>query len=220
MKFLLVFVLSAQVLFGLGSCSAAVDPPGSGEAATTPIVLCSASETFEIDQAQKVRDELSRRPPPPTRRLTQIAEALNDAASCTMSLPPPNAEMAGTLYVLLGNAYLSREDYPSASRAYEGADQYYSRLKFPSLMWLEALRGEARAQFRMGDLPSADRAASRQSELASSWVEKKGFVRAALVDALRFQAQVYDHEGKSELGSAVRDKADRLEAESGPTANR
>lgn len=219
MKFLLVSVLSAQVLFGLGSCSAAVDPPGSGEAATTPVVLCSAREAFEIDQAQKVRDELSRRPPPPTRRLTQIAEALNDAASCTMNLSPPSAEMAGTLYVLLGNAYLSREDYPSASRAYEEAGQYYSRLKFPSLMWLEALRGEARAQVRMGDLPSADRAASRQSELASSWVEK-GFVRAALVDALRFQAQVYDREGKSGLGSALRGKADRLEAESGPTANR
>ena len=118
--------------------------------------------------------------------------------------------MVGTLYVLLGNQFLSQKDYPAASESFEAAD--YSRFQFPSLMWLEALRGKARAQFRMGDLRSADRTASRQTDLARSWVERKGFVRDALVDALRFQAQVYDAEGNSKEGNALRAEADRLES--------
>lgn len=176
------------------------------------MALCSTDGTFEIEEAQRIRDELSQRRPLSARRLKQIAKALKDEAPCTANLAPPNAEMVGTLYVLLGNQYLSQKKYSGASRSFDGADGYYSRFRFPSLMWLEALRGKARAQFRMGDLRSADRTASRQTDLARSWVERKGFVRDALVDALRFQAQVYDAEGNSKEGNALRAEADRLES--------
>ena len=79
-------------------------------------------------------------------------------------------------------------------------------------MWLEALRGESRAQFRMGELRSADRAASRQTDLARSWVQKGGFVKDALVDALRFEAQVFDTEGRSKQSNALKAEADRVES--------
>lgn len=172
------------------------------------MALCAANGTLEMHQAQEARNELGQRPPPAARRLAQIAEALNDATSCTMNLAPPGAEKVGTLDVLLGNDYLSKSQYESASREYEQAGDYYSRRQLPSLMWVEALRGDARAQLRAGKLQSADRAASKQTGLARSWVEK-GFVGAALVDSLRFQAQVYDAEGKSKLASTLRAEPDR-----------
>lgn len=211
MKLPVAFVLSALFLFGAEGVSAA-DGRSLLEAGTTAVSFCSTDRTFEMGKARRIRNELGQGQPLSAQRLKQIAKALNDAASCISKLAPPDAEMVGTLYVLLGNQYLSQNDYLGASRSFEEADGYYSRLRFPSLMWLEALRGDARAQFRMGNLRSADRSAARQTDLARSWVEKNGFVRDALVDALRFQAQVCDTEGKSKQGNALRTEADRVES--------
>lgn len=208
MKLLVTLVLSGLVLFGAGGRSAATD----SLVGTPRVTLCSADGTFETGEARRVRDELSQRRPLSARRLKEIAAALNDSRPCSLNLAPPNAEMVGTLYVLLGNQYLVRKDYSAASRSFEGADSYYSRLGFPSLMWLEALRGVTRAQFRMGKLRSADRAASRQTDLARSWVQRSGFVKDALVDSLRFEAQVSDAEGKSKQSDALEAEADRVES--------
>jgi len=209
MKLLITFLLSGLVLFGAEGCSAATGPPVS-EAGYTPVALCSAHATFQVSNAHRVRDELSQRRPVGAQRLKQIAKALSDATPCIAKLAPPNAEMVGTLYVLLGNQFLSQKDYPAASESFEAAD--YSRFQFPSLMWLEALRGEARAQFRLGNLRSADGTTSRQTDLARLWVNRNGFVRDALVDALRFQAQEYDAEGKSNESNALRTEADQVES--------
>lgn len=211
MKLLVTLVLSGLILFGAGGCSAATDSRVS-EAGTPRVALCSADGAFETGEAQRVRDELSQRRPLSARRLKQIVKALNRAAPCIANLAPPNAEMVGTLYVLLGDQYLARKYYSDASGSFERADSYYSRLGFPSLMWLEALRGEARAKFRMGELRSADRAASRQTDLARSWVQRNGFVKDALVDSLRFEAQVSDAEGKSKQSNALKAEADRVES--------
>ena len=195
-------------------CSHASESVGQDRShvAETPRALCSDSGVFDVAVAQRMRDELGQRTLS-RERVLEVTKALEHGVlQCSGSLEPPNVEMVGALYVSLGNQFLSEKDYSRAKGVFEAADRYYSGFAFPSLMWLEALRGVARSDVRLGDLQAADAVASRQTELARSWVDGQRFVRDILVDALRFEAEVSNAEKQSAKASALMSEAERLES--------
>ncbi len=174
--------------------------------------LCSDNGAIDVGAAQRLRDELGRRDLSKARRM-DIAEALEQAmAQCARAVTPPNVEVVGALYVLLGNQFLSVKDYQRAKQIFATADGFYSSFVIPSLFWLEAIRGAARAQIHLGDLQAAEKTASRQTELARSWVDGQGFVRDALVDALRFEAEVQQAQRQNEKAQRLLSEADELES--------
>lgn len=182
------------------------------DAKELPTVLCLDNGVFDVRAAQKVRDELGDRNLK-GERLLDIASALDSAASeCVSAESRPNVEILGAIYVSLGNRLLTDKDFQTASQVFEDADHYYAKYAFPSLMWLEALRGLARAETRLGEFRAAATAASKQTDLARSWVNREGFVRDALVDALRFEAEVSAAQRQTDRAEQLLSEAAQLDS--------
>jgi tetratricopeptide (TPR) repeat protein len=212
----MMLFFAATLVFAFGSASNA-EPAISqqqshqmGRASSN--TLCSRGTMLDMGVAKRLRDELDGHVSLTNERKLQIAETLNMALTqCGRGLDPPDAEFFGGLYVLLGNGFLSNKAYSRAKETFETTDRFYSGSGLQSLGWLEALRGEASADIRLGNLPAADKAAEKQTQLARSWVAF-GFVHDALVDALRFQAKLYELEEKKDKAKALLDEANRLES--------
>jgi hypothetical protein len=199
---------------GVAACPEAATPrenPSLYEAANRDVLLCSDSGTFDVNVALGLRNELGQRGMKVDRQL-EIRQALDTALmQCGSNLSAPNAELVGTLYVLLGNQFLSAMENLPAKNTFEMANRFYSSRALPSLMWLEALQGTTRAEVRLHDLKSADETAAKQAKLARSWVSGQGFPRAVLADALRFQAEVLSAENRSDEAKEIQREADQLE---------
>ncbi len=79
-------------------------------------------------------------------------------------------------------------------------------------MWLAVLQGEAKAELLLGNVQRADTLASNQTNMAREWVEKKHLASGALVDALRFEAEICKAENQPERAAQLLHEAGRLES--------
>lgn len=213
LRVLATIAVTLQVTSGYAQ-SPGMKSQGDSASGASPEVaaLCSEGGTLDMNQAHRLRDYLGSAT---TRKdqLLAIGDALSDALRrCSAGFSIVDAEIVGGLRVVLGNRLILEKEYSRAKQAFETADQVFTRFGVPSLMWLAALQGEARAELMLGNILRADAIASNQANMAREWVDKQHFASGALVDALRFQAKIRTAEDQRESATQLLNEADRLES--------
>lgn len=212
-----VLALALSISTGYGLSPQAQSQTGSADTAAPAIWVCSADGTINLDQAHWLRDYLQFTKAN-KEQLLSISNALSDAIRHCSVRSSLDAEIIGNFYVTLGDRLILAKEYSHAKKTFSSADQLFSQFVTPSLMWLAVLQGEAKAELLLGNAQRADTIASNQTNMAREWVEKKHLASGALVDALRFEAEICKAENQSERAAQLLHEANRLESSEDPAS--
>jgi hypothetical protein len=212
MKMRLLLMLTVLVACGCSEERAApIDSARTNPDANA--ALCLPAGQVDSNGAIRLRDELGLSSTTGSRVVEIKATLAYALEHCSVTSTKLDAEIVGGLYVLLGDRFFVAKNPVEAGAAYSESARLLERFDAPSLMWLAALEGAARAEVVQGRLEAATELAAKQTSLARAWVHEHGFLRSALVDALRFEAQLLEARGQSGAASELAREADDLEPE-------
>lgn len=211
---------TATTVISLTLAAAGCISSAGAEFARTPVgeevslELCSDSATLQMDQAKRLRDELSDTHGLNAAQLSQISQTLDAARTqCGSSWAAPSIAFIGALYVMVGDRWLSEHNYANARSTFETAEHLFSEYSVRGLGWLEALRGLAYADIGEGAPGEAERTASTRTKLIKTWIAEGGYPKQWLVDALRFEAEIDRQTGQSARATGLDTEADNLESQ-------
>jgi tetratricopeptide (TPR) repeat protein len=173
--------------------------------------ICTTNGTIDLDRARKLRD-LVRDQKSSSERLLLLRNDLDESISrCSSAMNAAYAAFLASSYVDIGAKLSSLQKYEEAIISYKKADSLFVQFPYPNVLWLQALRGEALAEFSLGNKPAAEHLASSQVALAREWVRKQNFIPQELRYALSFEVELCDKSGNTTCSQDSRNEAKDLE---------